>query len=67
MYKIVAPTVNEKVTIKQWIGVVLGFTGAAVVLGFDIGEELPLIGVIAARCEEMKNSRTFLITGELPL
>ena len=42
------PLLNEKVTIKQWIGVVLGFTGAAVVLGFDIGEELPLIGVIAA-------------------
>ena len=40
------PLLNEKVTIKQWIGVVLGFTGAAVVLGFDIGEELPLIGLL---------------------
>ena len=28
---------NEKVSFKQWIGIALGFVGAALVLGFDIG------------------------------
>ena len=41
------PILNEKVTIKQWIGVLLGFVGAALVLGFDVGTEIPLLGLIA--------------------
>ena len=39
---------DEKVSFKQWIGVMLGFFGAALVLGFDIGTSLPVIGVIAS-------------------
>ena len=39
---------DENVSIKQWIGVILGFTGAALVLGFDIGASLPTLGVIAS-------------------
>ncbi len=39
---------NEEVSFKQWIGVILGFFGAALVLGFDIGTSLPIIGVIAS-------------------
>ena len=39
---------GEKVTFKQWIGVVLGFIGAALVLGFEIGSSLPVLGVIAS-------------------
>ncbi len=39
---------GEKVTLKQWIGVILGFIGAALVLGFDIGSSLPVFGVIAS-------------------
>jgi drug/metabolite transporter (DMT)-like permease len=39
---------DEKVSIKQWIGVVLGFIGAALVLGFDIGASLPTLGVVAS-------------------
>tara|TARA_B110001450_G_scaffold254057_1_gene278712 strand:+ start:532 stop:1389 length:858 start_codon:yes stop_codon:yes gene_type:complete len=39
---------NENVTIKQWIGVALGFMGATLVLGFDIGTSLPLIGVFSS-------------------
>ena len=39
---------GEKVTFKQWIGVILGFIGAALVLGFDIGLSLPIFGVIAS-------------------
>ncbi len=39
---------NEDVSFKQWIGVVLGFLGATLVLGFDIGSSLPVIGVISS-------------------
>jgi drug/metabolite transporter (DMT)-like permease len=42
------PILNENVTWKQWIGVLLGFLGAVLVLGFDIGSNLPTIGVVAA-------------------
>ena len=41
------PLLKEKVTWKQWIGVILGFLGATIVLGFDVGTELPTIGIIA--------------------
>ena len=41
------PILGEKVTAKQWIGVLLGFIGAAIVLGFDIGSDIPLLGLIA--------------------
>ena len=39
---------GEEVSFKQWIGVMLGFFGAALVLGFDIGAKLPTIGVVAS-------------------
>ena len=42
------PILKEKVSTKQWIGVILGFFGAALVLGFDIGSNLPVIGVISS-------------------
>jgi len=41
------PILNEKVTTKQWIGVLLGFLGATLVIGLDIGTDIPLIGLIA--------------------
>ena len=41
------PILNEKVSKKQWIGVLLGFFGAALVLGYDIGSDIPLIGLVA--------------------
>ena len=41
------PILNEKVTYKQWIGVMLGFSGAALVLGFDIGSKIPMLGLVA--------------------
>ena len=41
------PILNEQVTKKQWIGVLLGFLGAALVLGYDIGSDIPLIGLVA--------------------
>tara|TARA_B100001063_G_scaffold146435_1_gene136685 strand:+ start:786 stop:1634 length:849 start_codon:yes stop_codon:yes gene_type:complete len=41
------PILGERVTLKQWIGVLLGFIGASLVLGFDVGSEIPLLGLIA--------------------
>jgi len=38
---------NEKVTKKQWIGVLLGFVGAVIVLGLDVGTKIPLLGLTA--------------------
>jgi drug/metabolite transporter (DMT)-like permease len=42
------PILNEKITAQQWIGVTLGFIGAFLVLGLDIGSELPVRGVVAS-------------------
>tara|TARA_B100001057_G_scaffold500083_1_gene613377 strand:+ start:1753 stop:2601 length:849 start_codon:yes stop_codon:yes gene_type:complete len=41
------PLLGEKVTKRQWIGVLLGFVGASLVLGFDIGSSIPFAGLIA--------------------
>ncbi len=41
------PMLNEKVSLKQWLGALLGFIGAALVLGFDIGSKIPTAGLIA--------------------
>ena len=41
------PILGERVSKKQWIGVLLGFIGAALVLGLDVGSDIPLLGLIA--------------------
>jgi len=41
------PVLGEKVSVKQWMGVLLGFSGAVIVLGFDIGSRIPTVGVLA--------------------
>ena len=41
------PILNEKVTIKQWIGILLGFIGSILVLGFDLGKSIPITGLLA--------------------
>ena len=41
------PLLNEKVTIHQWIGVLLGFAGASLVLGIDVGSGIPMFGLAA--------------------
>ena len=41
------PLLNEQISWKQWIGILLGFIGAILVLGFDIGETIPVSGVVA--------------------
>ena len=41
------PFLNEKITLKQWIGGLLGFIGALLVLGIDIGSGIPILGLVA--------------------
>jgi drug/metabolite transporter (DMT)-like permease len=33
--------------LQQWVGVLLGFVGASLVLGIDVGSGIPLLGLIA--------------------
>ena len=42
------PILKEKVTFTQWIGIFLGLTGTVLVIGIDIGNKIPLLGVIAS-------------------
>ena len=42
------PILNEKVSLIQWIGIFLGFIGTVLVIGFDIGNNIPIIGAIAS-------------------
>ena len=41
------PILKEKVSVKQWAGVLLGFIGAGLVLGFDVGSKIPAAGLIS--------------------
>ena len=41
------PILKEQVSVKQWLGVFLGFAGALLVLGLDVGSDIPLIGLLA--------------------
>ncbi len=41
------PILNEKITWRKWLGILLGFVGAALVIGFDVGKSLPSLGIIA--------------------
>ena len=41
------PILGETVTLKQWAGGLLGFIGATLVLGFDIGSDIPFLGLVA--------------------
>ena len=42
------PFLKEVVKWKQWIGIMLGFIGTLLVIGLDIGESIPIIGLIAS-------------------
>ncbi len=41
------PLLKEVVTWKQWVGIILGFFGTLLVIGFDVGESIPLIALVA--------------------
>ena len=40
------PLLSERITAKQWLGIVLGFSGAILVIGFDVGHTIPLLGLL---------------------
>ena len=42
------PVLKEKVTITQWIGILLGLIGTVLVIGLDIGKTIPILGIIAS-------------------
>jgi len=42
------PILKEKVTITQWIGILLGLIGTILVIGLDIGKTIPVLGIIAS-------------------
>ena len=42
------PLLNEKITLNRWLGVILGFVGASLVIGFDIGKTHPTVGIMSA-------------------
>ena len=39
---------KEKISFNQWMGVFMGFVGAVLVIGFDAGKSLPLVGIVSA-------------------
>ncbi len=41
------PILGEKISFNQWLGMFFGFIGAAMVIGFEIGSDIPLTGLIA--------------------
>ena len=42
------PVLKEKVTITQWVGILLGLIGTVLVIGLDIGQSIPILGIIAS-------------------
>ena len=42
------PILKEKVSYTHWLGIFLGFAGTVLVIGYDIGISIPLIGVITS-------------------
>ena len=42
------PILNERVTIIQWFGITLGFIGTVMVIGYEIGSSIPLLGVLSS-------------------
>ena len=42
------PILRERVTTIQCIGIFLGFIGTVLVIGYDIGKSIPILGVIAS-------------------
>ena len=42
------PLFGEKITWKQWVGMIFGFLGSLLVLGVDFENELPLVGVLVS-------------------
>ena len=37
------PILKERVTLVQWFGIILGFIGTVLVIGYDIGKTIPIL------------------------
>ena len=65
------PLLSETVSRRQWSGLAIGFIGTACVLGFDVGDTLPMAGIIAAVVALLAVTSGTLwqktLTGKLPL
>jgi drug/metabolite transporter (DMT)-like permease len=65
------PILNERVTWKQWIGISFGFTGTLLVLGLDIGIDIPTYGLLATLIALFASTAGTLwqkkLSGNLPL
>lgn len=65
------PVLGERVTWRQWLGIAFGFGGAALVLGLDVGGELPVIGLFATAIALLAVTAGTLwqkrLSGRLPL
>ena len=42
------PILKERVSFVQWLGIILGFIGTVLVIGYEIGKTIPIIGLIAS-------------------
>ncbi len=42
------PILKERITFIQWIGILFGFIGTILVIGYDIGVKIPIIGLAAS-------------------
>ena len=42
------PVLKEKVTITQWVGILMGLIGTVLVIGLDIGKSIPILGIVAS-------------------
>ena len=42
------PILKERVTKIQWFGILFGLTGTILVIGYDIGKTIPILGVISS-------------------
>ena len=42
------PILKERVTVTQWFGICLGCIGTVLVIGYDIGRSIPILGILSS-------------------
>jgi len=60
------PVLGERLTRWGWLGIGLGFSGAALVIGIDVGKDIPAIGFISTIIALMAVSAGTLWTKKQP-
>ncbi len=65
------PILNEKVTWRQWVGILLGFLGTCMVIGFEIGENISFIALLSTIVALLAATTATIwqkkLSGKLPL